>query len=91
MEWNIIKAVIYALMSIQIFTILSVLIGLKYEPDNFKKQESFKQESQKFSKVIFEDTSQDLILKRKNSDSSSKVLQEADVKIFEKDNSLTKA
>ena len=64
MEWNIITNIIYALLSAQIFTILSVLIGLLYEPDSFKKQDSFKGEQHKFSKIIFEDTSQDLVIKR---------------------------
>lgn len=63
MEWKIILAIVYALMSIQILTILSVLIGLLYEPDNFKKPESFNTKNHQFSKVIFEDTSQDLVTK----------------------------
>ena len=50
-------------MSIQIFTIITIFIGLLYEPDNFKKTESLKVEKHKFSKVIFEDTSQDLAIK----------------------------
>ncbi len=90
MEWKIILAIVYALLSIQIFTILSVLIGLLYEPDNFKKPESFKTENHKFSKVIFEDTSQDLVMKKQDSRLSAKTLKEADGKIVEKDSSLTK-
>ncbi len=63
MEWKVILSIVYALLSIQIFTILSVLIGLLYEPDNFKKPENSNTENHKFSKVIFEDTSQDLVMK----------------------------